>query len=721
MIPTRYINAGPAAATASAGPAMAAGQATEAIGNAIAQIGETGLAVVGKIRQTKEAGAIIAFMAQADETAGRFSIELARRSDTEAWPKEWQDQTTKLREQGQALGLSPEGMARLDQEFTGWSSTRAIHFETQAATKALGIAKSQTTQSLEYYISRGDREGYDRTMRTAKDGGILNPAEEQQADAQFAENAARLDLDRAVEGDPQSVIDTPEEAFLKRVPGLTPDLVRRAKDAARGKVKELAFDSVETAQDEIVSGKITDPRQIDENPRYAGLRPMVREKLKRGLADFQAQKAYGLMNSPEAQQQVIGKVSSLLSTWEPKAAEDADVKYAEIAGLIGQLPEGSMQTELMRQAKAIRTGAWAESTSHADAAMKALDAAAKEGRFGKAPPDSEPQSVKRLLDAGFLSSVDKLKSLGLSTEAAQGVAEAAGSEKDPIKKHSAQLKALRALAPYWNQRGTPTASGFDQAAAEAMLNGADSVKYTSPEAEDAAISAKMDVEKKVGEAKQRLNDFLRLNPKATPAEIDDKIREIGGEQTMRKLKGGIYDGKKSTSGGPAGASDATASVPVGKNLTEIVKNFEAGDGFHSKAYWDYGQWSIGYGTKAKEGEVIDQAEADKRLASELGSHRSRVEAEAAKTGLKFTPAEIDALTSFDFNTGRIETLLAGGSRTKREIADTMLLYRNAGGERLRGLENRRKAERHLFLYGHADQPTATAQNTGDFSEFNVIQ
>lgn len=111
------------------------------------------------------------------------------------------------------------------------------------------------------------------------------------------------------------------------------------------------------------------------------------------------------------------------------------------------------------------------------------------------------------------------------------------------------------------------------------------------------------------------------------------------------------------------------------------------------------EWSIGYGTRSKEGETIDQAEADTRLASELGSHRARVETAVGKTGLKFTATELDALTSFDYNTGKVETLLANGTRSKQQIADTMLLYRNAGGERLRGLENRRKAERHLFLYG----------------------
>jgi GH24 family phage-related lysozyme (muramidase) len=61
---------------------------------------------------------------------------------------------------------------------------------------------------------------------------------------------------------------------------------------------------------------------------------------------------------------------------------------------------------------------------------------------------------------------------------------------------------------------------------------------------------------------------------------------------------------------------------------------------------------------------------------------------------------MDALTSFDYNTGSIRKLLANGTRTKAEIAEKMLLYIKADGERLTGLERRRAAERHIFLNGY---------------------
>jgi lysozyme len=140
----------------------------------------------------------------------------------------------------------------------------------------------------------------------------------------------------------------------------------------------------------------------------------------------------------------------------------------------------------------------------------------------------------------------------------------------------------------------------------------------------------------------------------------------------------------------------SSSVPA-KGLTDFVKNFE---GFNPKAYSDYKQWSVGYGTKGRKGEVIDKAEAERRLQQELGRHRARVEKLNVSAGYNFTDNELDALTSFDYNTGRLEQLTANGKRSKEEIANMMLKYNKAGGKALPGLTSRRAAEHQLFTKGY---------------------
>lgn len=147
---------------------------------------------------------------------------------------------------------------------------------------------------------------------------------------------------------------------------------------------------------------------------------------------------------------------------------------------------------------------------------------------------------------------------------------------------------------------------------------------------------------------------------------------------------------------PLGARDV--GMPASKNLTDFVKHFE---GFNPKAYGDFKQTSIGYGTRAKKGEIsISKEEAEKRLAQELAVARQQVELYDKKYGYKFSDNEKDALTSFTYNVGNLKQLTADGSRDKATIAAKILEYNKAGGKVLKGLAKRRQAEHNLFTKGY---------------------
>jgi hypothetical protein len=395
-----------------------------------------------------------------------------------------------------------------------------------------------------------DKASFDRDLNHAVEAGIYNLAETEAATRNFQAHEARVDIDRMAEGNPESMVNFPAEEIMRRMPGATPEMVQRGKHMAKGLVRERALALSDTAMDDVFSEKLKTPEMVDQDPRFEKMRPTMKQKVKDAVRQFQGDKTSDFMASPDEQARVVGNVSKLISGWDPKSKDLADETSVEIQSEIRRLPKDSaIREELTRQAQAVRADTWAASTSHGDAAMKAIDAAGKAGRFGKIPDGPEPQSVKRLLDAGFLSNQDNLKANGLSPEAAAKVAAAGDDEKTPADKHAAQLKALRELAPYWGQRGTPTASKFNQDAIEAMMNYNTEVRSGTAEAEDAAITAGEAVQQRIGEAKMKLADFLKTNPKASAAEIDDKILEIGGEQTQRELKSGIYDGKTSSTSG----------------------------------------------------------------------------------------------------------------------------------------------------------------------------
>lgn len=180
---------------------------------------------------------------------------------------------------------------------------------------------------------------------------------------------------------------------------------------------------------------------------------------------------------------------------------------------------------------------------------------------------------------------------------------------------------------------------------------------------------------------------------------------------------GAEDPNSQSSGGTptTPGSVSTAGVSASDDLITMIKGFE---GYHQKVdpaagnrsavrpYWDVAQWSIGYGSYAgsrnrnqRPNITWTPAQADQALRNQLIPYRRNVESINRRGGYAWSPAQLDALTSFAYNLGSINELTQNGTRSNREIADKMLEYVNAGGQRLPGLVSRRQIERQKFLQG----------------------
>jgi len=129
-------------------------------------------------------------------------------------------------------------------------------------------------------------------------------------------------------------------------------------------------------------------------------------------------------------------------------------------------------------------------------------------------------------------------------------------------------------------------------------------------------------------------------------------------------------------------------------LIEAVKRFE---GYSPKPYWDYKQYTSGYGTRATSpGEMINKSTAEQRLQSELQNARGYVD----RVNPNAPPGVKDALTSLTFNSGSKwtqsglgDSIRAGDWTGARE---KLLQYNKAGGQTLPGLAQRRQQEASWF-------------------------
>ena len=139
-------------------------------------------------------------------------------------------------------------------------------------------------------------------------------------------------------------------------------------------------------------------------------------------------------------------------------------------------------------------------------------------------------------------------------------------------------------------------------------------------------------------------------------------------------------------------------MKISENGLNLIISFEGFCPKATKAVKTEKYYTIGYGHYGKdvgEKQTITKEDALTLLKKDM----KRFETKVMKYNncYNFTQNEFDALVSFAYNVGNIDQLTAKGTRTKKEIADAMLLYIKSGGNVLDGLRKRRIRERELFL------------------------
>ena len=139
-------------------------------------------------------------------------------------------------------------------------------------------------------------------------------------------------------------------------------------------------------------------------------------------------------------------------------------------------------------------------------------------------------------------------------------------------------------------------------------------------------------------------------------------------------------------------------MKISENGLNLIISFEGFCPKATKAVKTEKYYTIGYGHYGKdvdEKQTITKEEALSLLKKDM----KRFETKVMKYNncYNFTQNEFDSLVSFAYNVGSIDKLTAKGTRTKKEIADAMLLYIKSGGNVLDGLRKRRIRERELFL------------------------
>ena len=146
-------------------------------------------------------------------------------------------------------------------------------------------------------------------------------------------------------------------------------------------------------------------------------------------------------------------------------------------------------------------------------------------------------------------------------------------------------------------------------------------------------------------------------------------------------------------------------------MIDVLKQME---GFNKYPFWDYAQWTVGYGTLCpsdmlsyyKANGITEEA-ALALLRQELDSFEADVNNFMNKKKLTLDQGQFDALVSFSYNVGSAwmsksntniyRAVMAGGKGA--DIIYAMTLYSMAGGDYLGGLIKRRLSEANMYING----------------------
>ena len=148
--------------------------------------------------------------------------------------------------------------------------------------------------------------------------------------------------------------------------------------------------------------------------------------------------------------------------------------------------------------------------------------------------------------------------------------------------------------------------------------------------------------------------------------------------------------------------------------SDAVNLLKLEEGFSKKPYWDYAQWTVGYGTKCPDDKLeeyknngISEEAAEALLRSYIARFEAEINSFAKKTGLKLKQQQFDALLLFSYNCGTgwmysssgvfYQAIVSGA--TGNALINAFSRWCNAGGQIKTFLLRRRLCEANIYLNG----------------------
>ena len=151
---------------------------------------------------------------------------------------------------------------------------------------------------------------------------------------------------------------------------------------------------------------------------------------------------------------------------------------------------------------------------------------------------------------------------------------------------------------------------------------------------------------------------------------------------------------------------------------DAIRILKLEEGFSTYPYWDYAQWTVGYGTKCPDDKLeyyrqngITEEEAEALLRQFVARFESELHSFMIRTGTQLDQKQFDALLLFSYNcgtgwayetSGGLYNAIVGGA-TGSELVNAFARWCNAGGQVRTYLLRRRLCEVNIYVNGQYSQ------------------
>lgn len=425
-------------------------------------------------------------------------------------------------------------------------TVEALKGNIRAGGDAANLTKRNTVAQLdmemEKAVEAGDDGLFNRTLSSRISAGLMTPGEAVAAKQAYDKQKGEKALVQTIMADPVSWQEANPASTVP--PGVTPAKWLDLQTFARGAVRQRTEEATGAVLDAMASNKDLTLEEVDA--ATADLRPKVREDLRNEYLKRQKSDYNATIETPAYQEELYGRINAALRDYNPDA-EDSDSQVGRLDIMLRELKPGFQKDSIEKRFKA--KDSVTEAKDYGEYVLKQVDNLHKNGYFGK---KAEPGKIgtQDVVADGFLKDTAKLQRLGFSFDPKDSDSQAAqikaAAEKDPAL-------GQRKFIELWDKRpgGSVMADDIEIYAANALRLGHPSINWNASGEEDAANAANFSTERKYGIAKTKLEEFIRLNPDAKPADIDAQYKRITGESIKddAKRKASLIPARPGSGGG----------------------------------------------------------------------------------------------------------------------------------------------------------------------------